>query len=601
MPQAGADDAALARARHFVRSRNSVTLPIDADFMHFLPRADAFILHALNPTAGNPTFFERIFGAAPAAYLGSALFAASLVAGGCAFVSQEWSSAQGLLTVPIRACAAPTVAGLTAFSRANCVSDALASCESAFAGPNPDLAAEPLSLTYRQTRSNIGFTIILLASATALAAELVYLQAVIARRQALAARILPFHAYLRHVRLPCAREESWDKARGGGECCACCGGRVRCNRWGAVLCCGRSVAFTTVLPQLVLTALIFVAYYCFKTLSIWQVVTNNAFQAVVETVEYKGSALRVNTVRCLLSNGTAGAPLRLLLDVDGAARALLGGGTFVFGFFPQVLLALSLVALAFVPQLYSLYSVDGDVLAGVPLRGFVHCLDAAAGAVACAHHPLSPRPKGEAHVRAPPGILTLGARTAESDAALTAALEPTRFVAVDEALLDEVLWDLLAARGARGKDTGRWEGPCARRRRFCAGPAAEPAPDAKPALSVASEDRDMCTGDVRVGELLLEAALRAAHADEPADPANNREVRLETLARTLCDAAARALRADKAADAAAPARAFAAQLNPIHAARGGLPRGWTEVSEDGLVWYAHEDGRTPQWTVPVDE
>lgn len=589
----GADDAALARARRFVRARTSVALPVDDEYNHFLPRADAFLLHALNPSADNPSWFEKTFGAAPAAYLGSALFAASLVAGACAFVSQEWSSAQGLLTVPIRACAAPTVAGLTAFSRANCVSDLLASCESAFAGPNPDLAAEPLSLTYRQTRSNIGFTIILLTSAAVLAAELVYLQAVIARRQALAARILPFHAYLRHVRLPCSREDKWDKARGGGECLSCCGGSVRCNRWAGVLCCGRSVAFTTVLPQLVLTALIFIAYYGFKTLSIWQVVTNNAFQPVIETVEFAGRSLRVNTVRCVLTNGTAGAPLRLLLDVDGAARALLGGGTLLFGFFPQVLLALTLVALAFVPKLAAIYSADGDVLAGVPLRGFIHCLDAAA---ACAHHPLSPRPEGA------PGILTLGARAAEGDAALAAALEPTRFVAVDEALLDEVLWDLLAARGVRGKGAaGGCEGPCARRRRFCAGPAAEPEPGAKPAPGgKPAPGANAAPSNVRAGELLLEAALRAAHADEPADPANNREVRLETLARALCDAAAPAPRAGKGAGAVAPAPA-PMQLNPIYEMRRGtLPRGWSEVRDNGDVWYAHEDGRT-QWTAPEDE
>lgn len=181
---------------------------------------------------------------------------------------------------------------LATYSRANCVADQLVSCESPFAGPNPTLSALPLALTYRQTLHMVGFTIVLLASAALLAGELVFLRLIITRRQLLAARILPYYAYLRHVTLPCARE-AWDARRGGGQCCACCGGRCRGNRWGGLHCCGRSVPLGTIVPQLGLIFLVFVAYYGFKTLSVWNVLTQNAWQSPQRFVP--GAAARTST------------------------------------------------------------------------------------------------------------------------------------------------------------------------------------------------------------------------------------------------------------------------------------------------------------------
>lgn len=585
------DNDGVQRAQAFVSARRSFDIPIDDEYKRYIPQPDAFITHALEPAANNPSFLKKKFVYewklcstdvwASTSSMGTAtLYTATLVAGALSFVSQEWASAQSLLTVNIKACASPFIAALSNYSRANCVSDLLVSCASSFAGTNPDFGSMPLSLTYRQTLHMQGFTIMLITSAALLAGELIYLQASIARRQNLAARILPYYAYLKHVRLPCT-VEPWYAARGGGQCLACCGGRCRCNRWCGIWCCGRSVPLTTVLPQLAIIGLLFLAYYGFKTLSVYNIVTQNAWQPVVETVMWQGSALRVNTVLCSLANGTMGAPLRLLLDVDGATTSLLGGGTLVFSVFPQVLFAVMLVLLAFIPQLVSIYSEDGDVLAGVPLRGFVHCLDAKVGSV-CGHHELLARPDD----RHNPGLLALGVR-----GSVPAVLEPARFYAVDEALLDEVLWDLLAARG----DKGGVCGPCARRLRFFTWPASGKDVDAG----------EVDAGVVDAGVVLLEAALRTAHEDEPVDDKDERikaivqsyprrEERMRKLAEALSFRDAR----HAAAQAAGPA-AEAATLNPLlsEARRRALPPGWTEVVDGGEMWYAHDDGRT-QWAAP---
>ena len=391
---AACEDALLARTRAFVLSRTSHLLPA-TDVTHYrdlVPRRDAFLAHAIAPASGNPSLLERTCGAPAAALVANALFLTALLLGALSFVSQEYASAQALLTVDIRACAAPGVPALAAYSRANCVADELVSCESPFAGPNPTLSALPLTLTYRQTLRMVGFTIMLLASAALLAGELVFLRLIITRRQLLAARILPYYAYLRHVTLPCARE-AWDARRGGGQCCAYCGGGCRGNRWGGLHCCGRSVPLGTIVPQLGLIFLVFVAYYGFKTLSVWNVLTQNAWQTPQRYVAWGGSPrLYVNTVVCTLANGTAAVPLQLLLDVDGAVATLLGGGQLMLGVFPQVLLAVVLVLLAFVPALADIYSSDGDALAGVRLRGFVHGLEAEAGR-SCRHHALLPPPR----------------------------------------------------------------------------------------------------------------------------------------------------------------------------------------------------------------
>jgi hypothetical protein len=607
---ASSEDVDFHLAYSFVVSRTSCALPKDEEYNQFVPLPSAFIKHALEPGANNPGFLKKRFvdqwhcctdsrWTSVSSMASATLYTVTLVFGGLTFVSQEWLSAQLLLTVDIKACASPFIAALSNYSRANCVADQLVSCASDFAGTNPDFATTPLALTYRQTRSNVGFTTMLVASAALLAAELIYLQASIARRQQLAARILPYYAYLKHVRLPCA-VEPWHEKRGGGQCCACCCRRVRCNRWCGLWCCGRSVPLTTVMPQLVLTACVFLAYYFFKTLSVYNIVTQNAFQSVVETVVFQGSKLTVNTVHCTLANGTTRAPLKLLLDINGATKTLLGGGTLVFSIFPQVFFAIMLVLLAFVPQLISIYTEDGDVLAGVPLRGFVHCLEAKVG-TECGHHELLARPDA----RHNPGLLAIGAR-----GAAPAVLEPARFFAVEEALIDEVLWDLLAARGGDGGACGA----CARRRHFFSWPASGDR-DEEDRVKARGEDVRVKADEVLLpstGEVLLEAALRTAHADDPVDDNYGRiqalvrgipskEERIRQLARTL-QATLRSrptsAKSLDAAEAEVPQAVAAAVQNPLDAARWPiLPPGWSEMRDGQDVWYAHIDGRT-RWEKP---
>jgi len=517
---------------------------------------DAFIAHAIDPAKNNPGALERTCGATVSSLVSKALFLLALILGAFSFVSQEYSSAQSLLTVDIKACAAPTVASLANFTRVNCVADELLSCASPFAGTNPDLAALPLAFTYRQTLHMVGFTIMLLASAALLSAELVFLRLIITRRQLLAARILPFYAYLRHVKLPCTREP-WDSRRGGGQCCACCGHRCLGNRWCGLHCCGRSVPLCTIVPQLAAIFIVFLCYYIFKTLSVYNVVSQNAWQNPQLFHSWGGKTLYVNTVLCSLANGTTAVPFQLLLDVDGAVTTLMGGGQLLFSVFPQVLLAVVLVLLAFVPALSDIYSSDGDALSGVSLFGFVHCLGAKAGTV-CGHHELLPRPAGQRN----PTPLRIGAAAARGHSVFV----PSRFIAVEESLLEEVLWDLQMARDP--VPTSRCRG-CVRRWRFSMWPASP-------------EDQGVGTGEV-----LLEVALRLAHAEPLGAEDESKAVRCEMLARTLRDALV------------AGRRAAGLVENPLAAARSAaLPVGWKRIEQDEEVWFESSDGHT-QWERPT--
>ena len=619
------DDALLTRARAFVRARTSHLLPAAdaALYRDFVPRRDAFLAHAIAPASGNPSALVRACGAPAGALLANGLFLAALLLGALSFVSQEYASAQALLAVDIKACAAPGVPALANFSRANCVADQLVSCASPFAGVNPSLSALPLAFTYRQTLHMVGFTVMLLASAALLACELVLLRLVITRRQLLAARILPYYAYLRHVTLPCAREP-WDARRGGGQCCACAGGACRANRWGGLHCAGRSVPLGTVVPQLALIFLVFVAYYGFKTLSVWNVLTQNAWQSPQLYVAWGGKPrLHVNTVQCTLANGTAAVPMQLLLDVDGAVATLLGGGQLMLGVFPQVLLAVVLVLLAFVPALADIYSSDGDALAGVRLRGFVHCLEAEAGRN-CRHHALLPPPlpgsqRSSGSGSGSPTLLRLGAAPSEPS-----VLAPSRFVAVEEALLDEVLWDLLQVRGRAGGGGG---GCCALRWRFYLWPAGAVRGELARGEEADADTDDAGSGEVGAGEVLLEAALRLAHAEaaeaEAGAPSGGgkgggqggggpleglpREARCEALARALRDALARRALPEGwvqvPGDAPGSAAYRLAAGGPTQAQRptapAALPSGWVQVTDAlGGSWYERSDGHT-QWERPT--
>jgi len=52
-------DALLERARAFVAKRTSLSLPIDAEYACFVPKADAFLVHALNPSGDKKSFVEE--------------------------------------------------------------------------------------------------------------------------------------------------------------------------------------------------------------------------------------------------------------------------------------------------------------------------------------------------------------------------------------------------------------------------------------------------------------------------------------------------------------------------------------------------------------
>jgi hypothetical protein len=256
------------------------------------------------------------------------------------------------------------------------------------------------------------------------------------------------------------------------------------------------------------------------------------------------------------------------------------------------------VLLAFVPKLVEIYSQDGDALSSVPLRGFVHCLDVAADAE-CSHHELRARPKE----RENPGLLRMGAAVSAPS-----VLQPGRFVAVDEDVLGEVLYDLLEARGGAAA-----RGACARRRLYCSWPTVETVEkDAveKDAVEKDAVEKDAVEKDVLavgVDELLLETALREAHADDAEDGeeggggAMRKAERIELLSRTLRDVLMQALLKQALQQPQTQAKEQLVVGNPLAVAQGffTLPNGWSEVREDNDVWYEHVDGRS-QWEKPRD-
>ena len=293
--------------------------------------------------------------------------------------------------------------------------------------------APPYTLQYRQQSGLILFTLWLVVLTTIVALLLMNMQLRIQRRQRLAASLLPFYKFFRV-------DSSWRN-------------------------------FCATYPQLALVVTVYIGYVTWRSIS----VNFLLMQASSRVVRLGEQELFQRNSTCTLASGER-TQVAMLLDLNTARRAVGGAGTggdaaatwaSIVSFLTN---SLPLFVSILIPQIQRLLALDndGDALAAVRLKGFVHCTEGsehvhsgagAAGAAAadaggsssgggssgggCKHHavvltpgsPPSASPRAQAQQQQQ--------QQQQQEAEGSSVLDPSLFQEVEETPLGAALWETI--------------------------------------------------------------------------------------------------------------------------------------------------------------